>query len=132
MSAENKRTVQRLYDEVITAGEIEFLNVLVADDATGFGERGREVFVKHIRALQSGVANARATVTDMVAEGERVVVFWRLEGIHAGTLWNVPASGRSIDGGSVSLITLREGQIVDYKVLADRLLILQQIGALAG
>jgi hypothetical protein len=73
----NKRFVKRLYDEVITAGKIEVLEELVAEDAAGFGQRGRAAFFAHVRALRTVVAAARATVTDLVAEGLRVVVFWK-------------------------------------------------------
>jgi predicted ester cyclase len=75
------------------------------------------------------VGDARATVTDLIAEGERVVVYWRLQGTHLGPLWNVPASGNSLDGRSISLITFRAGRIVDYQFMADRLGLLQQMRA---
>jgi len=65
-----------------------------------------------------------------VAEGNRVVVFWRIQGVHTGTVWGVPASGNTIDGTSVSVITFRDGRVVDYTVTPDRLTILRQLGAL--
>jgi predicted ester cyclase len=36
----------------------------------------------------------RATIVDLVAEGDRVAVAWTVEGTHRGMLLGIPASGR--------------------------------------
>ncbi|WP_157252971.1 ester cyclase [Nonomuraea typhae] len=128
---DNKNTARRLYEEVITLRRPEVLTEIVAadvvDEAVGNGAGGRADFVAHVQGVWDAVEDVKATVTDLVAEGDRVVVFWRIEGIQRLPLFGAPASGRHFTGHSISTITFRDGQIIRYKVLPDRLGILQQI-----
>jgi predicted ester cyclase len=125
----NKAVARRLYEEAITQQRPEVLEQIVAADAVDEtrAATGREGFYQHVRWLGDTVENIRATVTDLVAEGDRVVVFWQIEGVQRGPLFGVPPSGRPFTGRSVSLITFRGGQIIRYSVLADRLGIIQQL-----
>jgi predicted ester cyclase len=78
--------------------------------------------------LWKTVQDVKATITDLVAEGERVVVYWRIEGIHQGALFGVPGTGKAFSGNCISTITIRDGKVVRYAVLPDRLGIIKQIG----
>jgi predicted ester cyclase len=126
----NKAAARRLYEEAITGQRPEILEQIIAADAideTG-ATTGREGFYQHLRRINETVGNVRATVTDLVAEGDRVVVFWDMEGVQRGPLFGVPPSGRWFTGQSISWITFRDGQIVQYNVLPDRLGIIRQLG----
>jgi predicted ester cyclase len=126
-------TARTLYHTVITHGRLDLLPQLIARGATGFGSLqpiGPAGFAQHIAALREGITAIRATVTDTIAEGDRIVVYWRLQGTHSGVIWGVPATGRTIDGTSISLMCFRDGLITDYRVLQDRLTILGQLGVL--
>ncbi|MFC6084172.1 ester cyclase [Sphaerisporangium aureirubrum] len=126
----NKETARRLYEELITLRRPELLEELIAEDAVDETIRsggGREDFREHIENVWATVEGVKATVTDLVAEDDRVVVFWRIEGVQRKPLFGVPASGRHFTGHSISTITFRDGKIVRYNVLPDRLGILQQI-----
>jgi steroid delta-isomerase-like uncharacterized protein len=126
----NKAVARRLYEEVISRRRPELLAEIVAADAVDetAGVTGRAGFYRHLQALWETVENVTASVTDLIAEGDRVVVFWRMEGTQRGPLFGVPPSGRSFTGRSISWITFRDGQIVRYNVLPDRLGIIQQLG----
>lgn len=132
----HKDIARRLYEEVVTEGRAELLDTFVAEESAD-GPRaawasGRQGFRDHLEGLRKSLPDVRATVTDLVAEDDRVVVFWRIQGTHQGELWGVPATGRTIDATSVSLITFHDNQIVNYSVLPDRLTILSQLGAVAA
>ncbi len=131
----NKETARRLYEEVVNHGRVELLETFIADDGDD-GSRsrhgwssGRDGFRQHVDWLRASVPDVRTTVTDLVAEGNRVVVFWRIQGTQHGELFGVAPTGRSIDANSISLVTFRDGQVVNYSVLPDRLAILHQLGA---
>ncbi|MET8161907.1 ester cyclase [Sphaerisporangium sp. NPDC005289] len=126
----NKETARRLYEELITLHRPGLLEELIAEDAVDETIRsggGREDFRRHVDSVWATVEGVKATVTDLVAEGDRVVVFWRIEGVQRAPLFGAPASGRHFTGHSISTITFRDGKIVRYTVLPDRLGILQQI-----
>ncbi|GAA0988898.1 hypothetical protein GCM10009555_071600 [Acrocarpospora macrocephala] len=137
MSVEqNKETARRLYEELITLRRPELLDELVAEDAVDEtvqgGRGGRDDFRDHVQGVWDTVEGVKATVTDLVAEGDRVVVFWRIEGVQRQPLFGAPPSGRHFIGSSISWLTFRAEKIVRYNVLPDRLGILQQISPANG
>jgi predicted ester cyclase len=127
----NKAVARRLYEEVISQHRPELIEEIVAADAIDetSATAGREGFYRHLEWISETVGQVRATVTDLVAEDDRVVVFWRMEGVQRGPLFGVPPTGRPFAGQSISLIAFRDGQIVRYRVLPDRLGFIQQLGA---
>ena len=135
MSTEdNKALVRRYYHELVSEQRIDLLAELVAEDAAdetrvGPGGSGtRDDFREHLEVLWTNVPDVRATVEDLVAEDDRVIAFWRIEGTHAGPVFGVPATGKPFSGFSISTLTLRDGQVVRYNVLPDRLGIISQLG----
>ncbi|HEX7660033.1 MAG TPA: ester cyclase [Pseudonocardiaceae bacterium] len=130
----NKAAARRLYEEAISQGKVEVLNDIVADDARdtaapvdGGLPSGRGGFIRHVTWLLQAVEGVKATVTDTIAEDDRVVVYWTIDGIQREEVFGVPNSGRRFTGQSISTIRFRDGKIVDYKVLPDRLGIVQQL-----
>jgi predicted ester cyclase len=125
----NKAVARRLYEEAITKQRLEILDEIVAAD--GIDETGTtpgpEGFRQHLQGVIETVEGVRATVTDLIGEGDRVVVFWQIEGVQRGPLFGVPPSDRWFTGHSISWITFRDGQIVRYNVLPDRLGIIRQL-----
>ncbi|GAB2825438.1 ester cyclase [Actinocorallia aurea] len=133
-AARNKDIARRFYAELVTGPHPELLEEFVAPDAvdeTSAGLGGIEDFRAHLAWIAASAGEVTASVTDAVAEGDRVVVFWRIEGTHTGELFGVPPTGRRFSGQSVSTITFRDGKIVRYAVLPDRLGIVQQLGAVS-
>lgn len=136
--AANQETARRIYEEVVNHGRLELLETFIADDGNdasrgrGGWSSGRDGFREHVTWLRDAVPDVRTTVTDLVAEGNRVVVFWRIEGTQQGELFGVAPTGRPIDANSISLVTFSGGQVVSYSVLPDRLTILRQLGAAAA
>jgi steroid delta-isomerase-like uncharacterized protein len=131
----NKTVAHRFYEDFINERRVDVLEEIVAEDAIdetlafSGGSGDREDFRQHILWLWESVQDVKATVTDLVAEGDRVVVYWRIEGIHRGTVFGVPGTGKAFTGNSISTITFRDGKIVRYTVLPDRLGIIKQFGA---
>lgn len=136
MSEINKAVARRFYEEVVSQGKLEVLDDIIADDgrdsATPAGGElggGKAGFVEHITWLREHVEGVTATVTDLVAEDDRVVVYWTIDGIQRGEIFGAPNSGRHFNGVSISTIRFRDGRIVEYSVLPDRLGIVQQLTA---
>ncbi|RCG21016.1 ester cyclase [Sphaerisporangium album] len=130
----NKAVARRFYEEVITQGKLEVLDEIIAEDGRDTavpagGTAGPAGFVEHITWLRGAVEGVTATVTDTVAEDDRVVVYWTIEGVQRGVVFGAPPSGRRFSGVSISTIRFREGRIVEYAVLPDRLGILSQLTA---
>ncbi|GAA3846357.1 ester cyclase [Saccharothrix violaceirubra] len=129
----NKEVARRYYEEFVNKRRLDLVDEIIAEDAVdeaaGIGGAGREAFRQHATWLWETVEDVQTTITDLIAEGDRVVVYWRMDGIHRGTMFGVPGTGRRFIGHSVSLITFRDGQVVRYSVLPDRLGIIQQVAS---
>ena len=134
MSEANKATMRRFYEAVV-AGDFAAMEALVAPDvldhvAMGAGmPPGREGFLAHVQALRGGFPDLSITVEDMVAEGDRVVTFWRARGTHLGPFLRMPPTGKAIEWLVIDIARLRDGHVVEYFPRTDRLLVLQQMGA---
>ena len=133
-SEENKQLTQAFYDEVVAKGRVELLDTLAAPDMVDQGaavmgwKPGRVGFVQHIEmAPRRGLESINVTVDDLLAEGDRVVAYWTLQGTHIGEFFGVPATGRDFTATAVSRLSFKNGQIVDYLVRPDALGILQQV-----
>lgn len=67
---------------------------------------------------------------DLVAERGLVAWRWTLTGTHRGPLGPVPASGRPVRIDGLSLLRVQAGRIVEDRVRADVVGLMQQIGAM--
>jgi steroid delta-isomerase-like uncharacterized protein len=135
MSVEaNKDIARRYFEEFVNERRLDVLEEIVAADAVdetraySGGSGDRDDFRQHALWLWESVQDVKATITDLIAEGDRVVVYWRIEGIHQGTIFGVPGTGKAFTGNSISTITVQDGKVVRYTVLPDRLGIIKQIG----
>ena len=74
--------------------------------------------------------DARFTVDEVVAEGDRVVVRHTLRGTHKGDFQGIPPTGRPIAVTGIVVYRVAGGQIVEAWLNADFLGLLQQLGAI--
>ena len=129
----NKEIARRYFEEFVNERRLDVLEEIVAPDAVdetraySGGTGDRDDFRQHALWLWDNVQDVKATITDLIAEGDRVVVYWRIEGIHQGTIFGVPGTGKAFTGNSISTVTIQDGRVVRYTVLPDRLGIIKQI-----
>ncbi|HEY4668016.1 MAG TPA: ester cyclase [Anaerolineales bacterium] len=87
-----------------------------------------------LKAFAGGLLRAfpdwHATVEDVMAEGDRVVLRFTEEGTHQGQLEHIPPSGKKVRIGGVSIFRMSGGKIAEEWEFADSLGLLQQIGAI--
>jgi predicted ester cyclase len=87
--------------------------------------------VRAMAAVMRGAfPDLRATVEDILAEGDRVMLRVRFQGTQQGALMWIPPSGRAVDFEVVDIYRVAGDQIVEHWTVGDRLTMLQQLGAL--
>ena len=93
--AENRHDLSRhgsfLHDDitVLTAGR---------EPSVGF-----DAYLTTMRILYAAMPDFHASMEDQLATEDRVVCRWLARGTHAGELFGIPPSGRTIEYGGVSL-----------------------------
>lgn len=96
-----RETVLRLYDEVFNAGRPDVADEIVDPAFVLHNEhagtaRGPEAIKVMERSLRAGFPDLRFEVEDMVAEGDKVALRWRMLGTHEGEYMGFAPTGRRV------------------------------------
>ncbi len=131
MSADaNRELVERFYEEVVNERRLEAIDELLSEDFVHNGERrGRDGQRRTYEAFFAGFPDLRSEVVEILAAGNSVGVHRRWAGTHEGPFQGVEPTGRRVEFESTAILTLRGGQIAEYRGVVDLLGIMQQLGA---
>src|SRR6185437_10332783 len=123
IAAVNKALVRRFYKEVYVDWNMALVDQVVSPQFTSHdwpdGATGAEAFRKYYAAIRSAVPDARYEVNDLIAEGDRVVVRWRLLGTHRGSFDGIAPTGRSITLRGIAIYRVDGGKLVERWVVSD-------------
>jgi steroid delta-isomerase-like uncharacterized protein len=136
MSAEESKATMRRYFGVFEEGDIDLLDELLAPEyvnhspATPDLPTGPEGVKGVVAMFRSGMPDLRVLVEDMIAEGDKVVTRYTLEGTHEGELFGVPPTGQRLSIESISVERVSEGKIREHWRITDSLDMMQQLGVI--
>lgn len=130
--AANKELLRRFYKEVYVDWNMEMADEILSPRFTSHdwpesGPKGPEAFRNYYAAIRSAIPDARYEIDDLVAEGDRVVVRWRMLGTHKGAFGDIPASGKSIVLKGIAIYRVEEGLLMERWVVSDLHGVLEQI-----
>jgi steroid delta-isomerase-like uncharacterized protein len=134
MSEENKALVRRFFEEFITKGDLSLTDELIAENYVDHNPPGPNIApgpegVKQLFAgRRSAFPDLTVTVDDQVAEGDKVVSRGTITGTHKGEFMGIPATGKSISMGAVSIFRIEDGKIAERWGEVDTLGMMQQLG----
>ncbi|MFN2197427.1 MAG: ester cyclase [Anaerolineales bacterium] len=136
MSAEqNKALFRRFVEEFFNQGNIGLVDEIVKPN---FAEReelppgfptGREGVKQLTMVLRTAFPDFKATIEDMIAEGDKVVVRMTWRGTHKGEFLGVPPSGKSVSFEVIDIVRFEGGKFAEHWGLWDSTKMMQQIGA---
>ena len=128
----NKELVRALYEDCINTRALDRLEDLIAPDFKGArGERGPREFRATIEAVLTGFPGVRFELHDLIGEDDKVAARWTFRATHRGRFAGLPPSHADVTQEGNVIYQMREGRIVRAWLQADRLGVLQQIGAIA-
>ncbi len=128
----NKRIIQSLYENALNKRDFKSFDMLISENYTGpGGEKGVEGFKKGVVDFIQAFPDAKWTLTDIIAEGNKVFVKQKVAGRHKGMFQNIPPTGQFISSEGMGLYELKDGKIISHQVLTDQLGFLQQLGVIA-
>ncbi len=134
MSAAN-RELSRRFTELFSTGAEELARDILSSEIVFHGTandgeiRGIDAMLRFVAAYRQAFPDARSSVEDQVAEGDKVATRWRAAGTHHGQLGPIPATGRSFAMNGVTIERIADGKIVEVWVARDELGLLTQLGA---
>jgi steroid delta-isomerase-like uncharacterized protein len=130
----NKALVRRFYEEVYVDWNMAMVDEVVSPRFTSHdwpagGSMGPQAFRDYYAAIRSAVPDARYEVDDLIAEGDRVAVRWRLLGTHLADFGGISATGRAIVLKGIAIYRVEDGKLMERWVVSDLHGLLEEIAA---
>jgi steroid delta-isomerase-like uncharacterized protein len=134
MSTEdNKALTRRGYDALNERNWAAF-DALCAPDIVFHNAsttiRGLEPYKQFISMYFTAFPDARLSIEDIIAEGDRVAVRQTFHGTHQGDLMGIPPTGKQATATGISIFRWANGKAVEHRANYDDLGLLQQLGVI--
>ena len=130
---QNKAIATRFIQEVFVDADERAADELTAPNFVPHSWPGVEPGVEGLKQAQrrvsAGLEDARMTIEDVIAEGDKVVVRLTSHGRHAGEFMGMPPSGKAYDISEIHIFRIADGQVIEHWRDADMLGMLRQLGA---
>lgn len=133
-SESNIANARRLLAEAFSQGDYAVIDEIVSPDCVehqnGSQGVGPEAVRRIVEGLHASFPDLRLAIQDIVATEDTVWVRVRACGTDTGGVAGRPPSGRAFEIDIIDIMRFREGMMVDHWGVADRLGMLQQVGAM--
>ena len=132
IAAANKQLVRRFYKEVYGDWNMTMVDEVVSPRFTSHdwpegSPTGRKGFDLFYSAIRTALPDARYEVDDLIAEGDKVVVRWRLLGTHEGEFRGIAPSGQKIALKGIAIYRVDGGKLVERWVVTDLYGVLEEL-----
>lgn len=135
MTAQENKELYRRTVEDLNRGDLESSLAFTAPDATLNGQpMGREGDKHRAEMLSTAFPDQHYELQELVAEGDTLVVRWRMTGTHRGELvgptMTIPPTGERLDIWGMSMYRIEDGMASEIWERFDMLEFLRQLGVL--
>jgi steroid delta-isomerase-like uncharacterized protein len=126
----------RFVEELFNQGNMGIVGEIFAPD---FIEReqlppgipdGRKGVKVLTTMLRSAFPDFKATIDDILAEGDKVVIRMTWSGTQKGEFMGVPATGKSVSFGVIDIVRITNGKLVEHWGQMDSMSLMQQLCAI--
>lgn len=131
----NKILVRRMVEEDLNTGDPsvspEFFHPDFYDPTNPPGmQHGVEGHRQIIALFRRAFPEQRWTITNMIAEGDQVMIQLTFEGTQTGEFFGIPATGRRVSSPGVHILRIADGKIIEHQGVNDDLGLMRQLGAI--
>ena len=133
LQEQNKETVKRYNEIVLTNGNLDALPEFIAPDFVNYSAppdlpKGPEnIRLQIVNFFRPAISELAVEIYEQVAEGDKVVTRKRYTGKHIGTFMGIPATNKTISLDVIEIVTLRDGKYADHRNLTDLFGLIQQL-----
>ncbi len=130
---ENKAAIRRSWEEVMNKGNLAVADEIMATNYVfhgpgGVEANGPEGFKQFITIFRTAFPDIHCTIHDMVAEGEKVVSHFTLQGTHRGEYMGIAPTGKKVTIVGIVIHRFAGGKEVEATGSYDSLAMMQQLG----
>ena len=137
LSETNKTLSRRFFEEVFGKGKLNVLDELIAKDHVNSGPAslpelptGSEGTKQLVTVYRNAFPDLHFTIDEQIAEGDKVVTRWTVQGTHKGELAGIPATGKSSTVTGVTVDRIANGKIAETWGIFDQFGMMQQLGVI--
>ena len=120
-SEHNKELVKRIVEDLFNQGNLDAVYEIFAPDFVDRGHEqvpdkkgGPEGFGQFVKAIRSALPDLRATIQNIVSEGDYVAMWNTGTATQRGELFGVPASGQRITFKDFHFFKFSDGKVVEH------------------
>jgi len=134
MSSEQNKTIVRRLLEEPWKGDLRVVDELIDRNYVGYDpsipepRRGPDGFKENVSTYREAYSDARITVDDQIAEGDKVATRWTGRGKHDGDLMGVAPTGKQVKVSGLTLSRLANGKVIEDYTNWDTFGMMQQLG----
>ena len=131
MTTEETKDFMRRFLEASVGNDSTAFKELMAPDFVAHvpgGPKNREGFMQHMNFFNMAFSNMQWTISDLITDGEKVVVRTTYRANHSGDFMGLPPTGKQIEIEAYIVERLKDGKSVEHWSLFDQLTMLQQLG----
>jgi len=126
--------VMKFYDEVMNQFKLDVADKYIAMDAIDHDAQmdpqksTLENFKMFMTMMHTGFPDMKIKVEDVISEGDKVVVRFRLTGTHKGMFMGMNATNKPIDIMAVDIFRMANGKFIEHWGFMDSGMMMQQLG----
>ena len=137
VAAGNKELVRDFYRQVFVNWDLTVVEQVIhpqfrSHDWAADSASAPQGFLDFYAGVRSAFPDTRYEVDDLIAEGDRVVVRWRLLGTQQGEFYGIPPTAGSIRLDGIAIYRVANGRLMERWVVYDMHGLIQQIKAHAS
>jgi len=82
-----------------------------------------------VEMMYAAIPDAKHTIEDVIAEGDKVVVRLTIRGTHKGDLMGIAPTGKQVTMSGIDILRISGGKVAEDWFAFDQMGLMQQIGA---
>ena len=127
---QNKVLVRRWIEEGINKRDLKVVDHLFVEDSSVNGRKvGREGLKQSMSRRFTAFPDLHVTITELLAEGDKVVIWYTAQGTQRGEFEGVRPTGKLVNWFGSDLLRIEGAHIVDGRFLDDSPGLMRQLGA---
>jgi steroid delta-isomerase-like uncharacterized protein len=135
LEEQNKEIVKRWVEQGFNKGNLDMADEFYATDYVYHNPapppaeiRGVENIKQHMAAFLVAFPDAKYTIVDAIAKGDKIVARYTFIGTHEGELMGIPPTGKQVTFNAMAIIRIVEGKFVEEWGFIDTATFMQQLG----
>lgn len=131
-----KEYTSRFMEEVFNQHNLETAEELLADDLIDHDPfpgqpDDKKGAIEGFRMFFQAFPDMKATVHDLIAEGDRIAIHTTTSGTHEGEFMGIPATGKRVEMGGIDIVRINEDlKATEHWGIFDAMGIMQQLGVI--